>query len=207
MAGELSVMQKVRIDLTGRRVGRWLVLGYSHTNKHQAKWRCRCDCGTERAVDAGNLLTAATLSCGCLNREANTVHGQWGKRVYNLWVGMFSRCKYPYAMHYSQYGGRGIRVCERWMTFANFYADMGDPPSPRHSLDRYPNRHGNYQPDNVRWATMKEQNRNKDCVILDEAKAAEIRALRGVLFQREIAEKFGVSRGMVGHIQRGKAWV
>lgn len=201
-------MQKVRIDLSGRRVGRWLVLGYSHTNKkHQAKWHCRCDCGVERAVDAGNLLTAATLSCGCLNREACTVHGQYKKRIYRLWVGMFSRCIYPYAMHFDQYGGRGVKVCERWMTFANFYADMGDPPSLRHSLDRYPNRHGDYQPDNVRWATMKEQNRNKDCVILNEAKAAEIRALRGILFQREIAEKFGVSRGMVGHIQRGKAWV
>jgi hypothetical protein len=196
----------------GKRFGRWKVLRFSQVIERKGvrypMWVCACSCGTTvRSVLAWGLTSGKSRSCGCLAREQSIKHGQWGERIYDLWVGMLSRCKYPYASQYAQYGGRGIKVCERWRTFQNFYDDMGDPPSRRHSLDRYPNRHGDYQPGNVRWATMKEQSRNKDCVILDEAKAAEIRALRGVLFQREIAEKFGISRGMVGHIQRGKAWV
>jgi hypothetical protein len=196
-------------DLTGRRFGRWRVLRLSDRPKRGRVgpyWVCQCRCGIAKSVLSWNLTGGKSRSCGCLTKEATIKHGQWGNRIYNLWVGMLSRCKYPTASHYSQYGGLGVEVCERWQIFQNFYDDMGDPPSPRHSLDRFPNRRGHYEPGNVRWATMKQQNRNKDCVVLNEAKAAEIRALEGVLFQREIAEKFGVSRGMVGHILRGKAW-
>ena len=195
----------------GQRYGRWRVLRvapiYVKRGVRYPRWVCKCSCGIVTSVLAWNLVSGKSRSCGCLVRMSRIKHGQWKTRVYSLWVGMLSRCKYPTVMHYREYGGRGIKVCERWKTFANFYDDMGDPPSRRHSLDRYPDRHGDYRPGNVRWATSKEQNRNKDCVILDEAKAAEIRALRGILFQREIAEKFRISRGMVGHIQRGKAWV
>lgn len=198
--------------MPGKRYGRWKVIRPSTAAEVRGRrgpmWVCKCSCGPVfRSVQAWNLTSGKSKSCGCLNKMVTIKHGQWGQRIYTLWVGVISRCKYPYAGHYHQYGGRGIKVCARWMYFGNFYDDMGDPPSRRHSLDRYPKRHGDYEPGNVRWATMKEQNRNKDCVILDEAKAAEIRSLRGILFQREIAEKFGISRGMVGHILRGKAWV
>lgn len=195
----------------GQRYGRWKVLRASATYVKRGvrypRWVCKCSCGIIKSVLAWNLASGKTRSCGCLSRMAAYKHGQWKTRIYSLWVGMLSRCKYPNVMHYREYGGRGITVCERWKTFANFYDDMGDPPSARHSLDRYPNRHGNYEPGNVRWATMKEQNRNKDCVILDERKAAEIRSLKGRLLQREIAEKFGISRGMVSRIHCDRAWV
>jgi hypothetical protein len=73
---------------------------------------------------------------------------------------MLTRCRNPRFKDFHLYGGRGIAVCERWLTFANFYADMGTRPSPKHSLDRYPDRDGNYEPGNVRWTTAKEQARN-----------------------------------------------
>lgn len=78
---------------------------------------------------------------------------------YICWQAMRQRCA---DIENGNYGGRGISICRRWDDFNNFYADMGSRPSKRHSLDRYPNRNGNYEPGNVRWATSKQQNRNKD---------------------------------------------
>jgi predicted Zn-ribbon and HTH transcriptional regulator len=74
---------------------------------------------------------------------------------------MMSRCYYPKDKEYARYGGNGVTVCERWRTsLVDFYADMGNPPTPQHTLDRYPNQKGNYEPGNVRWATAKEQMNN-----------------------------------------------
>lgn len=95
-------------------------------------------------------------------------HGQnlTGKRTktYGRWLTMRNKCTNPNHDRYKYYGAKGIQVCERWNDFANFYADMGDPPTPKHSLDRYPNRQGNYEPGNVRWATWEEQANNKENV-------------------------------------------
>jgi len=89
------------------------------------------------------------------------MHGMSGTRVYHIWAGMKSRCLNPKHCKYYMYGGAGISVCERWQSsFQNFYDDMGDPPSLQHSLDRYPNHSGNYEPGNCRWATKKEQMEN-----------------------------------------------
>lgn len=82
-------------------------------------------------------------------------------RTYSCWSGMVARCRNPKATAYQQYGGSGITVCERWTEFSAFLADMGECPSSRHSLDRWPNRNGNYEPGNVRWATYNEQALNR----------------------------------------------
>lgn len=83
-------------------------------------------------------------------------------RVYKCWMGMIARCEKPKTHKYRLYGGRGIQVCERWRSsFVTFLEDMGEPPTPRHTIDRYPNPSGNYEPGNCRWATYTEQNRNR----------------------------------------------
>jgi hypothetical protein len=110
------------------------------------------------------------LSCGCFQQEqaskANTTHGDSrrnGKRTpeYQAWTGMIKRCSNPSEIGFRHYGGRGIKVCERWRhSFPNFLADMGRKPSPKHSIERNDN-DGNYEPSNCRWATQKEQIHNK----------------------------------------------
>jgi hypothetical protein len=127
------------------------------------KWKCRCRCGIEREVFAFSLINGRSESCGCLKREKlaarETTHGLTGIPEYWIWAAMKYRCKSPRATHWEHYGGRGISVCERWLKFENFYADMGPRPSSDHSIDRIDN-DGNYEPGNCRWATQPEQTRN-----------------------------------------------
>jgi len=146
------------MDLTGQRFGR-LVAIKRVSRKPYTLWACRCDCGNNTVVRLGHLRAGATQSCGCLVRETSTTHGQWGTPEYNAWNTMKQRCLNPNNPRWHQYGGRGITVCEQWLPFENFIADMGQKPSPEHSLDRIDNESG-YRPDNCRWATRSEQCRN-----------------------------------------------
>ena len=132
----------------------------------------RCDCGREKTVGKDELTRPpprGVISCGChrgdFNRATKTKHGHAKKRahsrLYRIWGCMRRRCEDPKNISYRNYGARGIRVCERWQTFENFAADMGEPPSDTHSIDRYPNNEGDYEPGNCRWATPKEQAQNR----------------------------------------------
>lgn len=118
----------------------------------------QCECGVVCAASMSNVRGGATTSCGCYDRERRRKHGYADTRVYRVWRSMLSRC---YGKHpgFSNYGGRGIVVCERWRTFENFLADMGEPPDGL-SLDRI-NNDGNYEPGNCRWATQEEQHNNR----------------------------------------------
>lgn len=160
------------IDLTGQKFGRLTVLEPLPTYKGKVWWKCRCDCGVVKNVESQPLRSGRTKSCGCLNAERTRnakyrlTHGMTGRRVYNCWQNMKIRCNNPKTSGYHNYGGRGIKVCRRWLKFENFYADMGDPPSPKHSLDRI-DVNGNYCKRNCRWATSTEQCNNKrDNVVL-----------------------------------------
>lgn len=144
-------------DLTDRRFGYWSVLSRAPNNGIITQWFCRCECGNERTVQAGHLKTGSSTSCGC--REAQrTSHGQAKtmSRKYRCWRSMKSRC--------NNANGKDANIyfellCDRWQTFDNFNADMPEPPSEQHELDRIDNNIG-YEPRNVRWATRTEQNRN-----------------------------------------------
>jgi hypothetical protein len=150
-------------DLTGNRYGRWTAVRYAGNSK----WFCRCDCGTERAVSTPTLKSGISTSCGCYMVESvsvkNTHHGAAAKGVrsgaYRSWDGIIQRCTNPNCNIYFRYGGNGVQVCERWLKFENFLADMGERPDGL-TIERI-NPFGNYEPSNCKWATYKEQNNNR----------------------------------------------
>lgn len=158
----IEVQRAKREDLTGKRYGRWSVLGPGDDYEH---WRCRCDCGTERDVGHASLRKGFSRSCGCLKlemvRKVNKTHGLTRTPAHRSWVAMRQRCYNPKTTRYSRYGGRGIKVCDRWRySFEEFLKDMGQPPSDRHSIDRI-DVDGDYEPGNCRWATPLEQRHNR----------------------------------------------
>lgn len=141
------------------RVGRLRVLWPSLSAKKPQRWVCKCDCGKRTELTTHVLLGGKTTSCGCEHRWKT--HGRSDTVEYQTWRSMLKRCENPNHHKYPLYGGRGIRVCDRWHKFENFYADMGDRPSDKHSIDRYPDNDGDYELGNCRWATWSEQRRNQ----------------------------------------------
>lgn len=152
-------------DITLQRFGRLVALWPQNKDKRGLYlWLCLCDCGRETVVRGSDLREGKTKSCGCLHDELaskrNFRHGHSkGTRTYRSWMAMRDRCRYSNHKDYEHYGGRGIKVCERWQSFENFLADMGERPVGL-TLDRIdPN--GNYEPGNCRWATWSEQRENQ----------------------------------------------
>jgi hypothetical protein len=129
------------------------------------RFEVRCDCGTVKIVRLGDMRSGSTVSCGCWRDEKAvadaTIHGERFTPEYEAWAQMNSRCSNPNHRQWHRYGGRGIKVCDEWKDdFLAFLAHAGKRPSPEHSIDRIDN-DGDYRPGNVRWATRKEQCRNK----------------------------------------------
>lgn len=157
----------------GKTYGRFVVLSFAGRNKHgNLLWNCKCSCGTMKQVLGCSLLTGKT-SCGCASREAtikrNTKHGLAKTPEYATWSAVKGRCTCKTHQDYAYYGGRGIKICDRWLVFENFLADMGPRPSSRHTIERRDN-NSDYCADNCSWQTRKVQSRNKRDVPLYEYK-------------------------------------
>lgn len=192
-----------------------VVVGPEHepattAEKHLPLWTLRHTCGATRTVSTYRWGREPALWCRSCTparwtgtkrtdeakaavRDAQTKHGMAQTPEFTAWVNIRQRCYNPKNPKYPEYGGRQITVCDRWRGengFENFYADMGDRPSPKHSIDRYPDNDGNYEPDNCRWATATEQARNKrNTVALETSK--------GKVSLREVCERIGADPSLV----------
>ena len=181
---------KTLMDLTGQRYGRLLVLSEAERIGTKRYWLCKCDCGKTTTVQHGNIRDGQVTSCGCLRSELsssrNGTHHMANSPEYQAWYHMKQRCR-DTAKDKPAYYDRGIMVCERWSGphgFTNFLADMGKKPSLKYSIDRIDN-NANYSPENCRWATPTEQNRNKR-----NNHFVEFRGERVTL--GELAERYGI---------------
>jgi hypothetical protein len=161
-------------NLINQRFGRLVAIEHVGSDgRRAALWKCVCDCGTTKVIPAADLRRwqtgRQTKSCGCLQKEImakfarKPTHGQSGNRYqgrkisssYSSWTAMKQRCLGPNSPNYPRYGGAGVTVCDRWLSFENFFADMGERPQGT-SLGRFGDV-GNYQKSNCAWQTRKEQ--------------------------------------------------
>ena len=177
------------VDITGNRYSKLTVVSYAGMRGRQLLWNCVCDCGGECIKYGTQLKYRANQDCGCEYNLAGEYKAKYAKE-YSHWRSMRNRCLNINSDGYEYYGGAGVKICERWKSFPAFMEDMGPQPTPSHTLDRYPNQTGDYEPNNCRWATPKEQcnnRRNNTLVTIDETTRT----------MQEWCDIYGVSKNIV----------
>ena len=194
-------------DITGKRFGMLVVQGMAPNLASYGRilWTCICDCGNTKDIEGTNLRRGLSKSCGCqievalrARKGEKRTHGYSNSWVHSVWYKMIQRCYDPACPSYANYGGRGIRVCERWKnSIGAFHEDMGDRTSSAHSIERIDN-DGDYEPANCRWATAKEQANNRTSSRL-------IACLGRVQTLAQWSEEVGLS-GSVIHCRIQRGW-
>lgn len=177
-------------DLTGLVFGKLTVIGFAGrfsvaSGSCVSKWHCLCECGNRTISQAGNLNNGSSKSCGCVCTTHGHTSGGGISPTYKCWSSMNDRMLYPSEETFKNYGGRGITMDSRWREFENFLEDMGERPSNKHSIDRIDNNLG-YSKGNCRWATVREQNRNKRSNVNFEINGK-------MMCMAECSEKFGIN--------------
>jgi hypothetical protein len=163
--GRLTIIQEIEgKSYLGIRCGR-------NIKRYVRRFECKCDCGNVTSVFLQDLRSNKTRSCGCLNlenslkkleglSEKNITHGMSKTKEYRAWSHMVGRCMNEDDQSYHYYGGRGIKVCDKWLRFEGFWEDMKEGYSDQLTIDRIDN-NGNYEKNNCRWVSMEEQSKNK----------------------------------------------
>ncbi len=154
-------------DITNKTFGEWTVIKRVENDKYGGtQWLCKCSCGTIKTVKGNNLIRGISTNCGCIRiknlKKIKTIHNKSNNRLYKIWQDIKRRCYNPNRESYQYYGKRGIKMCEEWLSdFRSFYQwSINNGYTNKLSIDRI-DVNGNYEPSNCRWATSKEQNRNK----------------------------------------------
>jgi hypothetical protein len=195
------------IDLSGKSFNRWTVLKYTG----KGLWFCRCSCGTERNVIVYNLIKGISRSCGCYRDEKATLdgfkHGLSDTPIHKRWMDIHQRCENPKNKRYKDWGGRGIKICDRWNRsnpngFINYVSDiksLGENPDDSYTIDRIDN-DGDYSPENIRWASKYEQRLNQ--------RNYRVRIIEYLGFKKSMKEWAGIlnthSSNILYFIKRGK---
>lgn len=212
---KISELSKNCKDITGQRFGRLVATEAAEKRSGgHIVWQCICDCGKIVYIRSDSLRSGSTKSCECLLKEMaaerSTTHGMHGTPIYYIWQSMLQRCENPNYREFKYWGGRGIKVCERWHKFENFYEDVGDPPEGE-SIDRWPDNDGDYEFRNFRWATPKEQSANRRPKSCSPQRQRRFRAWHKDSMaqylsnnQNEFAKKWNLSQGIISACLRDK---
>ena len=195
--------------LIGQKYGKLTILKvFERINNKPRKCEVVCECGNIKQISLDNLKSGATKSCGCLIGKSNIKHGDSHSRLYVIWRNINNRCYYKKDINYKNYGGRGIKVCKEWRDSYPLFKEWAIKSGYKETLtiDRIDN-NGNYSPQNCKWSTRKEQNRNKSTTKLNSTKVKEIKILlKQNIAPKDIAKKFNVHKTTIYDIKRNRIW-
>ena len=201
-----------KLNLSKQKFGRLTAIKPNGNKNDNITWECGCECGSTVTVRTRDLRSGNTKSCGCLRKSLGkkslTTHGMYGHPIYNTYRNMLKRCNNPKDTDYPHYGGRGIKICDRWNNFENFYKDMFPSWKESLTIDRKDN-NGNYEPSNCSWENREIQAQNQRTTKLDKESVTEIRELhkkKPNLRCIDLAKQYTVSWGVIAGVLKFRTW-